>query len=536
MYITSVPNHGSKPTILIRQSVRTGKKVKTITIANITKWKPERIEALKRALKGEFDGLTTAIPTSGKIFGLIFVLNALSLELGINKALGNSKYGKLALFLVLARIAHQGSRLSAVRWSKNHGVKELLGVDDFDENDLYNALDYLSERQEKIELSLYNSYLKRTKKPTRLVLYDVTSSYFEGTQNELAEYGYNRDGKTGKKQIVIGLLTSDEGEPLSVRVFKGNTSDCTTVADQIHIIKNQYKIQDVIFVGDRGMIKAKGKQVITEESFHYITAITDPQILKLLKNKVVQLSFFDEDIQEIEYEGKRLILRKNTLVAETKSNTREKNLEKLQNMVDKRNKFVANSKYAKPESGLKRIQEWLDRRKMKWIDIKLDNRKIVYTIIKQEFYKASLLDGCYIMETNVSKDKLTTKEVDQKYRNLQQVEKDFRTLKTTCLEIRPIFLRKTDRTKAHVFIAMLALKISRLIENKLKNNFGTTNGNPHNPTLDDALGALSRIIFLKYELNGKQVSRLTKPDNYQQSILKALGIKFPNKKSVVINS
>jgi transposase len=531
MYITSVPNRDSPPAILLRHSVREGKKVRTITLANLSKWKPQRIEAVKRALKGEFDGLTNVTPTCGKIFGLLFVLKTVADRIGITRALKKTKLSGLILFLVLARIAHQGSRLSAVRWSKDHAVKEILNVDEFDEDDLYEALDEAAEQQEAIESSLYQSYLKSAKKPTNLVLYDVTSSYFEGTHNELAEYGYNRDGKKGKKQIVIGLLASEDGEPLAVRVFKGNTSDCTTVADQIEIIKNQYKINEVIFVGDRGMIKAKGKKALTDEEFKYITALTNPQLRKLIGKDVIQLNMFDKEICEVEHDNKRLILRKNDEVESAKKKTRERNLEKLKTLIEERNKFVASSKRAKPKSGLTNLQDWTKRRNMnKWIKLTLEDKEIIYELDQDGLEQTALLDGCYVMETNIEKSLLSSKNIDKTYRSLQQVERNFRNFKTSCLEVRPIFLRKSDRTKGHVLIAMLSLKITRYIEKRLHDKFGTTNDEPHNPTLEDVLGALSRIIFLNYDIAGQEVSRLSRPDKSQRKILTTLGINFGEQK------
>ena len=170
------------------------------------------------------------------------------------------RFGKLALFLVLARLAHQGSRLSAVRWAQDHAVGEVLGLASFDEDDLYAALDDLS-RPGKDRTNLYHRYQRRCgTQPPRLFLYDVTSSYLEGECNELGEFGYNRDGKKGKLQIVIGLLADAAGEPLAVRVFEGNRSDPTTVAEQIKIVKEQFRVEELVFVGDRGMVKSKGKQ------------------------------------------------------------------------------------------------------------------------------------------------------------------------------------------------------------------------------------------------------------------------------------
>ncbi|MGH9340847.1 MAG: IS1634 family transposase [Acidobacteriota bacterium] len=203
--------------------------------------------------------------------------------LGLSSISGNHRLGKLALFLTLARVAHQGSRLSAVRWAQDQAVEEVLGLGAFDEDGLYGALDDLARRQEKIEQRLYERYVKRRGGAPILFLYDVTSTYLEGENNELAEFGYNRDGKRGKLQIVVGLLTDAEGEPPAVRVFSGSRSDPTTVADQIEILKQRFHVQEVVFVGDRGMVKWKGKQALSEAGLRYLTALTDPQMRKLLK-------------------------------------------------------------------------------------------------------------------------------------------------------------------------------------------------------------------------------------------------------------
>ena len=205
MYIATVPNRKSPPAILLRESYRENGKVKTRTIANLTRWAPERIEALRKAFKGEFDGMDGE-EVSGEVFGVLFALKQLADQVGITRVLGKSDEARLALFLVLARIAHGGSRLSAVRWAEQHAVSDILALEDFDENDLYEALNWLEAEQTRVEKQLYEAYVKRTGKPPAIVLYDVTSSYFEGECNELADYGYNRDGKKGKKQIVIGLL------------------------------------------------------------------------------------------------------------------------------------------------------------------------------------------------------------------------------------------------------------------------------------------------------------------------------------------
>src|SRR5215813_5914836 len=233
MYITAVPNRHSPPAILLRESFRDGDKVRTRTLANLTSWAPERIEALRRALKGEFDGFTGELPpVCGPIFAVLFALKQLAERVGLLQVLGSERWAKLVLFLVLARVAAQGSRLSAVRWATQHAVAETLGLQPFDEDDLYAALDRLAAEQAHIEDALYRRIVRQRGGPPTVVLYDVTSCYLEGTQNELAAFGYNRDKRPGKAQVVIGLLTTADGEPLAVQVYEGNTADPVTVPEQ----------------------------------------------------------------------------------------------------------------------------------------------------------------------------------------------------------------------------------------------------------------------------------------------------------------
>jgi len=533
MYIATVPNRNSPPAILLRESYRENNKVHTRTLANITSWSSERIEALRLALKGEFDNTLPAdsSPQCAEVFGTLFVLKQLADEVGVTAALGKGPFSKHALFLVLARIAHQGSRLSAVRFAKQHAVKDILGLGSFDEDDLYEALDYLAEHQSTIEQTLYRAYLKRSGKPPALVLYDVTSSYFEGDQNELSAYGYNRDGKKGKKQIVIGLLTSIEGEPLAIRVFKGNTADPSTVATQIECVKKQFAIETIVFVGDRGMVKAKGKEALTQEKLQYITALTDAQVRTLLKQNIVQADLFDTPIAEVEHEGKRYVLRRNDAVRHRERGRVEDKVARLKELIEKRNTFVSESPRAKAAQGLAKLQRWVKQYKLHhFITLSLDGGSIVHQLDEEAKAGAALLDGCYVMESNVDKGILDAKTVDLSYRGLQRVERDFRTIKTGFLEIRPIFVRKKSRTEGHVFVAMLALKITRAFEEKLHASFGTTNNDPHTMTLDDALAALSRFIFLRYQVHGKSLLRLPKPDKEQEGILKVLGIFLPKEK------
>ena len=530
MFVATIPNRKSPPTLLLRESYREKGQVKTRTIANITHWDPARIEAVRRALRGDFDGiLEDRSSTSGPIFGVLFVLKAIADRLGLTRALRKRHFASLALFLILARVAHRGSRLSAVRWAQNHAVTEILGLRSFDENDLYATLDWLCREQERIEDTLFRDYVKKQGAPPALVLYDVTSSYLEGTCNELAAFGYDRDHKYGKMQIVIGLLTGPDGEPLSVKVYEGQTSDVDTVHDPLETIKNRFGIEEVVFVGDRGMVKTKGKLSIRECGFKYITALTDPQIRKLLKSDVLQLSLFDETIHEVQHGSVRYVLRRNDSVRSKEQRRREDKLRKLTGLILKRNEFVRGSKRSKPEAGLRSLTGWVQRHKSgSFVSLSLKEREIVCTIDEAAKTDAALLDGCYVIETDVSKTLMEAQAVHDRYKDLQQVERDFRTLKTAFLEVRPIYLRNAARTKAHVFVAMLALKIVRELRQLLVKEFGTTEQDKMALTLEDVLTHLGRLCLQIYPIReGSSITRIPAPDNTQTKILKAIGVIWP---------
>ena len=530
MYIDTVPNRSAPPAILLRQSLRQGKRVVKQTLANLSHWDPARVEALRRALRGDFDHLASE-PTSGPVFALLFALKQLADFLGLTAALGKTRLAKLALFLVLARVAHQGSRLSAARWAANQAVAEVLGLGSFDEDDLYAALDDLCTRQESIEQTLYRQYLKQRGAPPTLFLYDVTSSYLEGQHNALGEYGYNRDGKRGKLQIVIGLLADREGEPLAVRVFAGNTGDPTTVVEQIRIVKEQFGVQELIFVGDRGMVKSKGKQALQEAGLRYISALTDPQIRRLLSAGTLQMGLFHEEVCEVEADGVRYLLRKNEDTAAREQHRLEDKLAKLSGKVEQRNEQVEKSPRCQPEAGPRNLQAWMARHKLTGlVELRLEGRTMVLERNQAAIDRTMELAGCYVVVTDVPKQNLSGQEVHDSYASLEKVERDFRQMKTGLLEVRPVFVRKESRTRGHVFCCLLALKLSREMERRLQAAFGTTDANPHAITLTDAMAALSRLCLLHYTVDEKTtVTRLPQPDDRQQQILAALGVPLPKR-------
>lgn len=527
MYVDIVPNRNSPPAVLLRESVRNGKKVTKRTIANLTRWPAERVLALKRALRGEFDGVAHAETRSGKAFGLLFVLKQLADELGISRALGKSPYAKFALFLILARIAHQGSRLSALRWAQDQSVEEILGLSDFDEQDLYHTLDWLAQQQTTIEDRLFQRYVQTKEQPVNLVLYDVTSSYLEGEHNALAHYGYNRDGKKGKKQIVIGLLAGCDGEPLSISVFKGNTSDPATVEQQIKTLKQRFNIDEVVFVGDRGMVKAKGREALKAQGLRYISALTDPEIRKLLRTHVLQADLFDETVCEVNTGQERLILRRNEATYRKEQHRRADKINRLQKYVEQRNQLLEQSKRADPEVGLRNYQAWIRRHKLSvFTTLTLEGRLLIITFDQEAKQQASLLDGCFVLRTDV-KETMNAQDIHDRYMDLQQVERDFRTMKTACLDVRPIFVRKDTRTRGHVFVTMLALKLVRCIQQRLAAEFGTVHDDNQAINLGNAIEALNRLTLLHTRLGHQTLTQLPQPDPRQQQILKALNVNWP---------
>jgi transposase len=531
MYIETVPNRTSPPAILLRESFRDGDQIRKRTLANLSHWEPARVEALRRALRGDFDHLTGGAPICGPVFGVLYALKHVAADLGLPRVLGRTRTGKLSVFLTLARVAHQGSRLSAVRWAQQHAVREVLGVSRFDEDDLYRTLDAVAQRQDQVEQALYQRYVHHQGRQPVVFLYDVTSSYLEGEQNELGAYGYNRDGKKGKRQIVVGLLTDEAGEPFAVRVFEGNTADPSTVSTPIAILKQRFHVAEVVFVGDRGMVKAKGKATLAAERFRYITALTEAQIRMLVKRGILHLGQFAEQVSEVQAAGRRYLLRKNAAEARKAWHRLQDKLHTLQTLVATRNAKVTASPRCQPEAGLGHVQDWIKRHKLtNVVTVRLDGRCLTLDSDAAAQEQAMQLAGCYVLETDVSPALLDTQTAHDRYKDLAHVEHDFRTLKTGLLEVRPIFVRKESRTRGHVFVCLLALKLSRELQRRLAAAFGTTQDEPHGVTVSDALAALNRLCLLTYPFDETHsVTRLPRPDAQQTRILQALQVPLPHR-------
>ena len=425
----------------------------------------------------------------GPCYGLLAGLHGLARELGIVAAVGEaSRTQRLALYLVYARLMHQGSRLAAARASEDHAVREVLQVGGFDEDDLYAALEYLDQHQAQIETAL----AARPADPgsRSVFLYDVTSVYFEGQDNELAQFGYNRDGKRGKKQMVAGLLTDGQGEPLSIQLYPGNTNDPPTFLDAVDKLKVRFGAEEVALVGDRGMIKALGKAALGEANFRYVTALTEPQVRALLKRGKLQLELFEDQPAEVEVNGKRYVLRCNPQTQARERARRLDQWQRVQAQIVARNRKVEQKSRCQPESSLRAARALVKKYRLDgWVQVELKERAVVWQEDAAARETAGQLDGCYVVESDLPVATASTQQVHDRYLDLTRVERDFRTLKTGLLEIRPVFLRKADRTRGHAVASMLALKLARELERRVA---------PLGLTVDDAVERLSgvRLVHL----------------------------------------
>jgi Transposase DDE domain len=350
-----------------------------------------------------------------------------------------------------------------VRLAMSHAACDVLGLGPFDEDALYANLDWLANRQAAVEDQLL---AQRTKtQPVSLFLYDVTSSYVEGTHNALAAFGYNRDGKKGKRQIVIGLLCDEDGHPVSIEVFPGNTQDPQTFAAQINKVKARFGVHEITFVGDRGMIKGQQIEDLAQQGLHYITAITKPQIEKLLKQGTLQMDLFDQELAEVlAEEGLRYVLRRNPARAQEVRDTRHAKLATLQAHVAKQNHYLTDHPRAHAQGALQKLVARAEKLRIaEWVELILEERTLTLTVNASAQHEAAKLDGCYVLKTDLRPAQAPKEMVHDRYKDLASVEQAFRACKTVHLEVRPIFVRLEARTRAHAFVVMLAYQIIRYL-------------------------------------------------------------------------
>jgi transposase len=487
--------------VLLRRSFRQNGKVKHRTIANLSACSQEELQAIELAFQDKHD-LDSLHPSNqgplhlrqGVSFGALWALHQLAERIGLSQALGSDRQGKLALWQVLARAIRPGSRLGAVRLAGSHATCDVLELEPFKEDQLYPNLAWLAENQARIEQALFKN-LHPNGCPD-LFLYDVTSSCLEGEHNALAAWGYNRDGKPGKKQIVVGLLCDSQGRALSIEVFVGNTSDPKTVGSQIQKVVACFGGKGVTFVGDRGMIKGPQIKELGQEHFHYITAMSKPQIESLLKKKVFPMELLDTTLSEVASipEKVRYILRRNPQRALETEQVRQSKQAALAKLLEEKNSYLAQKPKAQVKVALKTVLARAAKLKIDdWLSLKAQGRKLVLTIDESALAEAKKLDGCYVIKTDLLDDWARAQVAHDRYKDLALVEQNFRTSKTAELEMRPVHVRLEASTRGHVLVVMLA---HRLIQ-ELQQCWAR-----ENLTVQEAINELSSLCVTEVIVNG----------------------------------
>jgi hypothetical protein len=470
MYIEVVPNRRSRPAILLREGWREGPKIRKRTLANLSDWPPPKIEALRRLLRGEAvlapeDAFAIARSRPhGHVAAVLGTLRRLGLERLL--AARRSPARDRAVALIVSRVLAPDSKLATARAldaaSATSTLGELLGLERVEAEDLYAALDWLGERQAKVEKALAGRHLR----DGTLVLYDVSSSYFEGRTCPLAAIGHSRDGQKGSLQIVFGLLCHAEGCPVAVEVYRGNTGDPTTLRDQIAKVRSRFGLSRVVFVGDRGLLTSARirEELAPVEGLDWISALRAEQVRKLAEEGgPLQPSLFDEtdlaEIQHPDFPGERLIACKNPLLEAERARKREALLVATERELEKVAVATRREKRTlrgKAEIGL-RVGRVLGRFKMaKHFEITITETAFTYRRKQEAIDAEAALDGLYVLRTSVAKEALGAEDTVRAYKDLAKVERAFRCLKTVDLHVRPIHHRLEERVRAHVFLCMLA--------------------------------------------------------------------------------
>lgn len=469
MYIESVPNRNSPPAILLRESHRVGRKIKKRTLANLSKWPPHLVEGLRVLLKGG-----QAVPDPSQMFRIVRSLphGHVAATLGAIHRLGLSRVLAVrpsperdrVVAMIAARILDPRSKLATARGlaeeTRCNSLAEQLSLGSPGEEDLYAALDWLLARQSRIESKLAKRHLQEGS----LVLYDVTSTYFEGETCPLVQRGYSRDGKKEKQQIVFGLVCDRQGCPMAVEVFAGNVADPSTLQAQLDKLRQRFGLRQIVMVGDRGLLtQARIREQLRPLRLDWISALRSPQIRKLVTSGALQLSLFDEkDLAEIEssdYPGERLVVCKNPLLAERRAAKRQLLLQATEVQLER---IVA--AVQRPQRALKgrdriglRVGRVLQKYKVgKHFDLDIGEDHFSYRRKQQNIDQEAALDGLYVIRTSLSSSDMPTAAVVGVYKSLSQVERAFRCLKSIDLRVRPVYHRLESRVRAHIFLCMLA--------------------------------------------------------------------------------
>jgi transposase len=485
MYIATVPNRGSPPAILLRESYREDGKVKTRTLGNLSDLPAEAIEVLRRSLRGE-----RLVPADeafevvdSRLHGHVdAVLRTIS-RLGFDRLLASRRCRQrdLVVAMVVARVVEPDSKLATTRWWHTTTLPQLLGVTDADENDLYDAMDWLLERHSRVEKKLAARHLKAG----GLVLYDLSSSYFEGSHCPLAAFGHNRDGKKGKLQVNYGLLTDKRGCPVAVSVFEGNMADGKTLLPQVNQVREDYGIDQLVLVGDRGMISQKliDQQLRQLDGVDWISALKGETIRKLVQQEQLQLNLFDEqNLFEFtcqDYPGERFVACRNPELAKLRAHKRQslldatsRALQQVHDLIARARRSQQNAKRQSTGRGGNgrsrdkllgqdnigvRVGKVVNKYKVaKHFVLDVRDEGFDFHIDEAKVAAEAALDGVYVVRTSLSCKRLSSDDTVRSYKSLSQVEQAFRSLKTVDLKVRPIHHRLENRVRAHIFLCMLA--------------------------------------------------------------------------------
>jgi hypothetical protein len=446
---------------LLRRSYREGGKVKNETVGNISHLPEELVELVRAGLRGELVGLLSdafsierSLP-AGHVRAALTMARRLELARLIDRQ--PSRERDLVMAMICQRAICPASKLGTVRAFGQSTLAEELGVEGADEDDLYAAMDWLAERQERIEDRLARRHLS----DGELVLYDVSSSYFEGRSCELAKLGYSRDQKRGSLQIIYGLLCDKPGRPIAVEVFSGELHDDKTLPSQIEKLKSRFGLSRVVVVSDRGMVTKANLELLQNADAGWITALKAPQIQKLARQDELQLSLFDQtnlaEITSEDYPDERLIVCRNPLVAAERARKRSDLLEATERgLAEIAQRVQRGTLTGADQIGLA-VGPALKRYKVKkHFEVTITDTTFTYKRKTEQIDTEAALDGIYVLRTNVPDGELSTGDVVRSYKNLEQVERAFRAFKGPELEIRPIHHHLADRVRAHVFLCMLA--------------------------------------------------------------------------------
>jgi len=462
MHVHIVPNRGSPPTVLLRESYREGNKVGKRTLANLSGLSAAQIEAIRAALRGEplqptaqrFEAIAS------RAHGHVQAVSLAMRRLGFAALVASKPCDERdrVLAMVASRILAPHTKLATTRWWHTTTVAQDFGVADADEDDLYEAMDWLLERQDAIQKKLAARHLS----PGGMVLYDLSSSYFEGRCCPLGKFGYNRDGKRGVLQVNYGLLTDARGCPVAMSVYEGNVTDSKTLMPQIKRLREDFGIEQLVMVGDRGMISSKAIEELREtEGIAWITALKSVSIRALIEQGQLQLGLFDDrnliELISPDYPGERLVACRNPELARLRAHKREALLCATEGNLAKIKAQVEAAKLKGRDKIGVRVGKVIDQYKMaKHFELTIDENALSFVRKHEHIAAEAALDGIYIIRTSVSAAQMDAPQCVRNYKSLANVERAFRSMKTIDLKVRPIHHRTDERVRAHIFLCMLA--------------------------------------------------------------------------------